>query len=283
MKQRLISAAVGLPLAAVVIFFYDTILLNIAMAAVTFAAVYEIFVATKYLNSRGLILISFIFAAYVPFSRIAKLRVLSLCFCFGFIFALFIFLLFNHRTMRFEQIGTVFMITLLLSFSFSCIVFTRDYFKMREFAPRLGMFYIILIFLGAWITDAGAYFMGRLFGRHKLAPEISPKKTVEGAVGGFVFAVVFFIAAALIYAACVAAAGRQVTVNYPALVILAVLSAAAAIVGDLSASIIKRECNIKDFGNVIPGHGGVMDRFDSVMFVAPIVYIFLQVMPVIRH
>jgi phosphatidate cytidylyltransferase len=72
-------------------------------------------------------------------------------------------------------------------------------------------------------------------------------------------------------------------VNYPALVILAVLSAAAAIVGDLSASIIKRECNIKDFGNVIPGHGGVMDRFDSVMFVAPIVYIFLQVMPVIRH
>ena len=281
MKQRLISAAVGLPLAAVIIFFYNTILLNIAMAAVTLTAVYEIFVATKYLNNRGLITISMTFAVLVPFFRVAHMRVLSELFCFAFIFALFLLLLANHKNMRFEQIGTIFMITLLLSFSFSSIVFTRDIYRGREFAPRLAMFYIILIFLGAWMTDAGAYFVGRAFGRKKLAPEISPKKTVEGAIGGVGATFVFFFVAVFIYRACVLSAGYTISINYLALAAASLLSSGAAIVGDLSASIIKRECNIKDFGNVIPGHGGVMDRFDSVMFVAPLIFIFLQICPII--
>jgi phosphatidate cytidylyltransferase len=283
LKQRLITAAVGLPLAAVVIFFYDTILLNISMAAVTAVAVYEIFVATKYLKNRGLIVISMAFAVMVPFFRVSHMRLVGELLCFVFLFALFVFLLANHRTMRFEQIGTVFMLTLLLSFSFSCIVFTRDIYRGREFAPRLAMFYIILIFLGAWMTDAGGYFAGRAFGKTKLAPEISPKKTVEGAIGGVAATLVFFFIAAFIYRAGVAAAGYSVSVNYIALAVASLLSSGAAIVGDLSASIIKRECNIKDFGNVIPGHGGVMDRFDSIMFVAPLIFFLIRICPIIGH
>lgn len=281
MKQRLISAAVGVPLAIIVIFFYDTILLNIAMAAVTLIAVYEIFVATKYVNNRGLVCISFLFAAFVPFFHIARLRILSEAFCFAFIFVLFIFLLANHRTMRFEQIGTVFTITLLLAFSFSCMVFTRDLYGRNQLTSNIGMFYIVLIFAGAWITDAGAYFVGIFFGKHKLSPEISPKKTIEGAIGGIVSTLTFFLIAALVYRAYVLAIGQTITVHFVSLAAAALLSSVAAILGDLSASLIKRECKIKDFGNILPGHGGVMDRFDSMMFVAPMLFIFQQIFPII--
>jgi phosphatidate cytidylyltransferase len=281
MKQRLLSAAVGIPLAVVVVFFYNNILLNIAIAAVTLIAVYEIFVATKYLRNRGLVVICFIFAAFVPFFHIAHFHIVSEAFCFIFILVLFIFLLFNHRTMKFEQIGTVFMLTLLLSFSFSCIVFTRDIYAHRHITDNIAMFYISLVFLGAWVTDAGAYFIGRFFGKTKLAPIISPKKTVEGAVGGLVCTVVCFFIVALIYRAYVLSIGQTITVHYMLLGIAALLSAIVAILGDLSASLIKRECNIKDFGNILPGHGGIMDRFDSVMFVAPLLFIFQQIFPII--
>ena len=280
-KQRFISAAVGIPLAVVVLFFYNTVLLNIAIAVVTLIAVYEIFVATKYLSNKGLVAICFIFAAFIPFFNVTNAHITSEAFCFVFILVLFIFLLFNHKTMRFEQIGTVFMLTLLLSFSFSCLVFIRDLYKGQAKPDRLAMFYLLLVFFGAWVTDAGAYFIGYFFGKTKLAPNISPKKTVEGAVGGIVSTVVFFFAAALVYRWYISTLGYTITVDYLLLSIAALFSAAAAILGDLSASLIKRECNIKDFGNILPGHGGVMDRFDSIMFVAPLLFIFQQIFSII--
>lgn len=281
MKQRLISAAIGIPIAIIVLFFYQTPLLNIAMAAVTLTAVYEVLVATKYLSNWGLAFICFVFAAYVPFYHVSQIRLLSETFSFLFIFTLFVFLIFQHRTVKLEQVGTVFMLTLLLSFSFSCMVFIRDIY-VRLGPADMAAFYIILVFLGAWITDAGAYFVGRFFGRHKLAPEISPNKTVEGAVGGVLCTCLSFFAAALIYTAYVRAQGGAVTIDYARLALASLLCAVAAIFGDLSASLIKRECNIKDFGHILPGHGGVLDRFDSIMFVAPLLFIYLQILPIVR-
>ena len=273
-----------MPLAVIVLFFYDTVLLNIAMAAVTLIAVYEIFVATKYLGNRGLAAICFLFAAFIPFFNLMGMKiVVSEAYGFLFVLVLFILLLCNHRTMRFEQIGTVFMLTLLLALSFSCLVFIRDLYKNQARPDRLAMFYLVLVFLGAWITDAGAYFTGYFFGKTKLAPNISPKKTVEGAVGGVVSTLVFFLLAAFLYKWYISWIGQRITVDYAALIAAALLSAVAAILGDLSASLIKRECNIKDFGNILPGHGGVMDRFDSIMFVAPLLYIFQQIFPIIRY
>ena len=118
-----------------------------------------------------------------------------------------------------------------------------------------------LVFLSSWGADTCAYCVGRLFGKHKMAPVLSPKKSVEGAVGGvigagllgFIFAHVF----------------HEPTVAY------AVICAAGALismVGDLAASAIKRDKGIKDYGKLIPGHGGVLDRFDSVIFTAPVIY-----------
>lgn len=131
-----------------------------------------------------------------------------------------------------------------------------------------GGFVMPLIFITSWITDCFAYFCGSFFGKHKLIPKISPKKTVEGSIGGTVASAVFTV----IYAAVVSAV-FDVHANYPVLIVSGILLSVFSQIGDLNASYIKREHGIKDFGTLFPGHGGMLDRFDSVIAVAPFVYI----------
>ena len=129
-----------------------------------------------------------------------------------------------------------------------------------------GKFHVWLIFLCSWGCDTCAYCVGVLFGKHKMAPVLSPKKSVEGAVGGVVGAILLGI----IYAA----ATKGGMVEYA---IICGVGALISMVGDLAASAIKRNQGIKDYGKLIPGHGGILDRFDSVIFTAPIIY-FLSVL-----
>ena len=131
----------------------------------------------------------------------------------------------------------------------------------------VGQYAYILIFIGAWATDTGAYFVGVLFGKHKLIPAVSPKKTVEGALGGILGCVFGFVVYGLILNFFF-----DVKVNYLPLVLLAILVAIVSQIGDLIASYLKRESGIKDFGTIFPGHGGIMDRFDSIIAVAPVIY-----------
>lgn len=131
-----------------------------------------------------------------------------------------------------------------------------------------GKYLVWLIFLSSWGSDTSAYCVGRLFGRHKMAPTLSPKKTIEGAVGGV-------IGAALLGLGFAAVFGEHMTELRDAEAVCAMACAIAAIisqVGDLAASAIKRNHNIKDYGHLIPGHGGILDRFDSMLFTAPAVY-----------
>lgn len=130
-----------------------------------------------------------------------------------------------------------------------------------------GFFYLLLAFLLAWATDIGAYAFGRMFGKHKLAPALSPNKTKEGALGGILSSLVVSVIAFMIVP------GVESTVAQAA--ILGVLASIAGQLGDLVASAIKRQTGIKDFGNLLPGHGGVLDRFDSFLLVAPLVYYYL--------
>lgn len=131
----------------------------------------------------------------------------------------------------------------------------------------IGKYVIWFILFGACLTDAFAYFVGVKFGKHKLCPNISPKKTIEGAIGGIVGTVlVFMIYAYALNNYC------DFSIQYWEMVLFGIIVAIFAQVGDLIASSIKRYVNVKDFGSVLPGHGGVMDRIDSVLFVAPIVY-----------
>lgn len=134
-----------------------------------------------------------------------------------------------------------------------------------------GIYLVWMIFISSWISDTFAYLTGVLFGKHKLAPVLSPKKSIEGSLGGIVGAALFGAAFGLYMEQTV---GEE---NFA--VLLAVVGGVGSVisqVGDLAASAIKRNHEIKDYGNLIPGHGGIMDRFDSVIFTAPITYFFIM-------
>ena len=133
-----------------------------------------------------------------------------------------------------------------------------------------GEYYWYFIFIGAWVTDTFAYFTGMLFGKHKLIPAVSPKKTVEGAIGGIVFCMVFFV----IYGVIVNSF-TQYDISLVVLAVAGFLSAIVSMIGDLSMSVIKRTYGIKDYGKIFPGHGGVLDRFDSILAVAVVLALVL--------
>ena len=135
-----------------------------------------------------------------------------------------------------------------------------------------GSFIVLLPLLAAWGADTCALFSGMLFGKHKLAPVVSPKKTVEGAVGGVVGGAVLVLIAAVIM-------NRTLDLEMPlwSAVVLGAVGAVLGEIGDLSFSVIKRQTGIKDYGHIFPGHGGVLDRFDSVLFVAPFAELLFRI------
>lgn len=136
-----------------------------------------------------------------------------------------------------------------------------------------GAFFAWLPFV-AWVSDSCAYLTGVKFGRHKLAPKLSPKKSVEGAAGGVAGSAV----AGLIYGIVIMLATKEAPTVIPVCMVIAIAGSVLSQIGDLVASGIKRDHKIKDYGSMIPGHGGIMDRFDSVIFVTPMVYMMLTIM-----
>ena len=137
-----------------------------------------------------------------------------------------------------------------------------------------GRYFIMLPFVVAFASDIGAYFAGVTLGKHKLCPVISPKKTVEGLIGGLLLAILGMVVYGLILQF-----GFGFKVNYFFVVIYGLIGALGGVFGDLSFSVIKRQTGIKDYGYLIPGHGGVLDRFDSVIVVAPLVEALLLILP----
>ena len=138
-----------------------------------------------------------------------------------------------------------------------------------------GEILYLFVFLCAWMSDASAYFVGTFLGKHKLIPKISPKKTVEGAIG----AVICTTLACIGFGAIVEALRPDVVANYVVLGVLGAVLSVISQMGDLWASLIKREYNVKDYSNLIPGHGGVFDRFDSVLSVCTVLLIVCSVIP----
>ena len=134
-----------------------------------------------------------------------------------------------------------------------------------------GLVLVLLIFVSSWINDTCAYFVGRALGKHKMAPVLSPKKSIEGLIGGIVGAGVFGVVFCILFDKYVD------TMNYAPLLfaVVGAVGALPAVIGDLAASAIKRNNDIKDYGKLIPGHGGILDRFDSIIFTAPIIYYLL--------
>ena len=176
---------------------------------------------------------------------------------------------FSKGSISFAKISEIFTSITYISVAFSSLSLLR--YLNRE----TGAFMIALAFIVSWVCDAGAYFAGSLFGKHKLIPEISPKKTVEGAIGGIVIATAAFLVYGLVLDCFV----ESMTVNYLILIVLGVLLSVVSQLGDLIASLIKREYGVKDYGRLFPGHGGVMDRFDSTISVSTVLMILCAVFP----
>jgi phosphatidate cytidylyltransferase len=135
-----------------------------------------------------------------------------------------------------------------------------------------GTILVLLPVLLTWVTDIGAYVFGRTFGRRKLIPSVSPGKTVEGAIGGLVSAVVI----CLVYVRFVLMPYAQLGLTLQGAILFAIVISVAAQTGDLAESVLKREAGVKDSSHIIPGHGGVLDRFDSLLFVMPIAFLLLS-------
>ncbi len=139
-----------------------------------------------------------------------------------------------------------------------------------------GRALVFIPFLMAFLSDTGAYFVGLAIGRHKLCPTISPKKTVEGFLGGIAAAVLGMLVYALVLRFCF-----DYAVRYPVALLYGLVGALGGVFGDLSLSVIKRQTGIKDYGNLIPGHGGILDRFDSVLVTAPLAEALLLLLPMV--
>lgn len=266
LKERLISAVLGIVL-FIIIIFSEKYVLMLAVMAVIELALWELYRAVGISDKKILAVAGFIVPAFVMFGFMSpKPQSVYLAIWFYLLF-LFGVLITRHSSYTFEDIAKFFTITIMVSLLFSHVAWMRQ--------TENGLWNTFAIFVGAWITDSCAYFAGRAFGKHKLAPVISPKKTVEGAVGGVVGTAVIMVVYGLLVGAFTAA--KPVILHLAA---LGLLCGVVSQLGDLGASAIKREYGIKDYGSIMPGHGGIMDRFDSVLFVAPLAYHFISALPI---
>lgn len=269
MVQRVLSGIV-LTVFMIAVIVFDKIFplaLNIAVAVISVMAVHELAAALGLQNKWFLCLPSLAAAAIVPFCN-EQFQFMTYC-----VYTLIIFsaLIVCNRETTFKEVAVLYSMVVIIPCAMHTLV------SLRELNLSHGMFYVLIAVLAAWVADVGAYFAGTLFGRHKLCPEISPKKTIEGLVGGTVVDMVVMLLCGVWFSAVFYQG--QVGVNYIALLLIGLFGSLISVLGDLSFSIIKRSCHIKDFGQVIPGHGGVLDRFDSVIFTAPFVYLLVMFLP----
>lgn len=278
MLKRILTAVVALPLVILLFWLDNTLIMMIAMTLVAVLSVSEVLIATKYFSNRGLTAVCMIFVAAMPsFLYFNELTRFFPMLAGAFLLTMFLIMLFDHEHVKFQEISLMAFVAFLIPLSLSTVVFLH---KMSEY----GIFYVILAFLIPWISDAGAYFVGSAIGKHKMAPKISPKKSWEGFFGGIVTAVVSVLIVSFGYPWIEEMINGSVSfkVNIPLLVIVAVVGSILGVIGDFSASLLKRQCEVKDFGSILPGHGGMLDRFDSMLFAAPFLYfVFSLIQPVV--
>jgi phosphatidate cytidylyltransferase len=273
MKTRIISAAVAIVIAIIALALAHTWVFNLVIASITVGALYELFRAVGLIKYRAECSACFAFAAVDCLIGMVHKHSFFLFFnyrLYGFLFVLAMLMLYlkNHKEYTYVAPFTMIGLTVIVTYAFHTLLSL-----VTEF-PDYGVFAVVLTLAGAWLADSGAYFAGTFFGKHKLCEEISPKKTVEGLIGGTVCNGVFLLIIAGIYSSVI---NKDVSVHLGAIFIAGMLCSLIGLIGDLSASVIKRQTGIKDYGNIMPGHGGVMDRFDSVITVAPFMYfLFMQ-------
>ncbi len=269
MKTRIIAAVVLLPLLLLVVLVLPKIFTAVLFGLMSAIAARELLKGTGLVKHPRLIAYAMVMAFFVPiWSSMQMVYSLVLLGALVFFGVLFGELLYTKATLRLEEMAFTVVAGMLIPFLLGGIV--------RLHSREYGRLLILLPFVIAFLSDTGAYFIGCAFGKHKLAPVISPNKTLEGLFGGMLGAVLGVI----IY--CVVL--QQVwnlEVRYLYVAVYGVLGSLGAVFGDLSFSAVKRQTGIKDYGNLIPGHGGILDRFDSMIVVAPLVELLMLYIPLV--
>ena len=280
MKQRVITAVVLLALLAVVVWQINTPVLVLVIAFLAAVAANEIMRCAKVENT-FIRVVATGYAAGVPFFASAKAltpwvseavwgkvigAVPGVVYLIALVVVLLLAMLKGYAYTTFEDVAVSVFAGALVPFGFSVFIRLRDMFQIEQF----GIYLIFYGLICALATDSGAQLAGMAFGKHKMSPNISPKKTVEGAIGGLIFSLILNAVAIILY-------NRLADFKMDEFAVTVLLAACLPVsflgmMGDLSASVLKRNFGVKDFGKIFPGHGGVMDRFDSSMFTLPVTY-----------
>ena len=269
MKTRIIAGAILASLLFLVMLVLPKEIAAVVMGILQVVATYELLYRTKLVTKSRLIIYCCIMAfAIAVWSYYEAIHAYFVLMVLAFFLVMFSEMMMDHVKMRFETLSMCFVGGLVVPYLMSSV--------LRILAMNIGRYVILIPFLVACVCDAGAYFVGVKFGKHKLAPVVSPNKTIEGALGGVASAMV----AMLLYA-FILDVPLRFDVSYGAAIVYGLFGSIVGELGDLCFSVIKRQTGIKDYGNLVPGHGGVLDRFDSIMAVAPLMEALMLIMPIV--
>jgi phosphatidate cytidylyltransferase len=257
LDKRVLSSIVAIP---ILLFFVISggIIFKLGVIGVSAIALYEYIGVYK--HSKNKVISSVLIFGFLLYYSIIFIEKTSLVLPIIYLIAILSMSIpiFNRSYTVISSALTIIGFIYIINF-FSLLILIRDY-------PS-GNLFIWLVFIIAFVSDTFAYYSGRFFGKNKLCPEVSPKKTVEGSIGGILGSVIgvvlwwFF--------------SKSIDFSWYQLIFLGVFGGIVSQIGDLSASLIKRFIGVKDYGNIMPGHGGILDRFDSILFTTPIVYYYI--------
>ena len=272
MSKRIISGITGAIFAFVVLLFSHNypFIISITTAVISIIAMNEIFSVMNLSKNYPLVFFTLIFISVLPLMGNYLAWQIAL-----YIYTVLIFcLLITTPDLSLQDAAVTYTMAVIITFGFGSLT------ELRVLGINYGSFYVFLALAIAWTSDTGAYFFGKFLGKNKLCPNVSPKKTIEGFIGGIITCVSCLVIIAYIFNSLVFS--QRHTINYFLIVVLALFGSTISTLGDLCFSVVKRKYRVKDFGNLMPGHGGILDRFDSVIFVAPYVLIFLKFINIIH-
>lgn len=270
MVTRIVVAVVLAPLFFAVLFFLPPVWLAVVVAAISAMASYELLRATRVAHHNRMYVYTALSAAAIPLgfwlgygeitARAASLLLMAALFLAA------IRLYGREKAVGFEQIMVCLFGGLVIPMFLSALVQLKG--------MENGRFLVLLPVICAFLTDAGAYFAGVFLGRHRGITQVSPNKSLEGYIGGILSGAVFMLLYGLILERFAGLA-----VSFPVLAVYGLLGSAITELGDLSFSLVKRQYGVKDYGNLLPGHGGMLDRFDSMTFAAPMLLLLVELFP----
>lgn len=261
--QRVLVSVIAIPFILFIVYL-GKIYFAIFVLAVIFLTLYEFYKLAEIKNINPDYISGFIYSFLVLLIFYTKEFDYFLPLTFIFIAFVSIMNITKIENNAFLNIGTTVFGSLFMSLFYSTLIGIREKFETDY---SLGAYVIMVMFAAIWICDSAAYFGGTAYGKHRLLERISPKKSLEGAIFGFVFALLTFIA------------GKFLLLdffNWFDIIYMGLVVGVVGQVGDLVESMFKRDAGVKDSSNILPGHGGILDRFDSLLFVSPFIYFYLN-------